>query len=132
MKTPDAFAAYPAHLIEAAYDCVDRLVVNCLGVTAGNEEGRMQKFGSKPPRGHPQAIWWPTGRHPEATLRLPSGYPEATPRLTLRLPGLERQLEFTGRVWCRVGGTGGWRAALKRSEERRVGKECRSRWSPYH
>jgi len=22
--------------------------------------------------------------------------------------------------------------ALKRSEERRVGKECRSRWSPYH
>ena len=25
---------------------------------------------------------------------------------------------------------GGWRAT--RSEERRVGKECRSRWSPYH
>ena len=24
------------------------------------------------------------------------------------------------------------RAALLRSEERRVGKECRSRWSPYH
>ena len=23
-------------------------------------------------------------------------------------------------------------AQLKRSEERRVGKECRSRWSPYH
>ena len=23
-------------------------------------------------------------------------------------------------------------AGLKRSEERRVGKECRSRWSPYH
>ena len=23
-------------------------------------------------------------------------------------------------------------AAPKRSEERRVGKECRSRWSPYH
>ena len=22
--------------------------------------------------------------------------------------------------------------AVKRSEERRVGKECRSRWSPYH
>jgi hypothetical protein len=29
MKTPDAFAAYHAHLIEAVYDCVDRLVVNC-------------------------------------------------------------------------------------------------------
>src|SRR5256886_4625677 len=24
------------------------------------------------------------------------------------------------------------RAELQRSEERRVGKECRSRWSPYH
>ena len=24
------------------------------------------------------------------------------------------------------------RQALQRSEERRVGKECRSRWSPYH
>ena len=23
-------------------------------------------------------------------------------------------------------------AAMIRSEERRVGKECRSRWSPYH
>src|SRR5439155_8714025 len=28
----------------------------------------------------------------------------------------------------------GWpgRSVLHRSEERRVGKECRSRWSPYH
>src|SRR5258708_22525056 len=25
-----------------------------------------------------------------------------------------------------------WDAGLARSEERRVGKECRSRWSPYH
>ena len=24
------------------------------------------------------------------------------------------------------------KAAQERSEERRVGKECRSRWSPYH
>ena len=23
------------------------------------------------PRGHPEAIWWLTGRHPEATPRLP-------------------------------------------------------------
>ena len=38
MSTPDAFAAYHAHLIEASYDCVDRLVVNCyfqLGQTGG-------------------------------------------------------------------------------------------------
>ena len=25
-----------------------------------------------------------------------------------------------------------FKAILTRSEERRVGKECRSRWSPYH
>ena len=25
-----------------------------------------------------------------------------------------------------------WVRSLGRSEERRVGKECRSRWSPYH
>ena len=25
-----------------------------------------------------------------------------------------------------------WQAFTNRSEERRVGKECRSRWSPYH
>ena len=26
----------------------------------------------------------------------------------------------------------GWCTSIGRSEERRVGKECRSRWSPYH
>ena len=29
-------------------------------------------------------------------------------------------------------GGGARRFQYKRSEERRVGKECRSRWSPYH
>ena len=28
--------------------------------------------------------------------------------------------------------TGLGKTAIARSEERRVGKECRSRWSPYH
>ena len=27
---------------------------------------------------------------------------------------------------------GVWHCFVERSEERRVGKECRSRWSPYH
>src|SRR3712207_484895 len=31
-----------------------------------------------------------------------------------------------------VNTSGTMNAALERSEERRVGKECRSRWSPYH
>src|SRR5215211_6265682 len=36
----------------------------------------------------------------------------------------------TASGWCRPA-SAGW-AARRRSEERRVGKECRSRWSPYH
>src|SRR5256885_3470593 len=31
-----------------------------------------------------------------------------------------------------VTGNGNWPPLPQRSEERRVGKECRSRWSPYH
>ena len=31
-----------------------------------------------------------------------------------------------------VSTNGSGHGALARSEERRVGKECRSRWSPYH
>ena len=31
-----------------------------------------------------------------------------------------------------TGGIIGYDSDVKRSEERRVGKECRSRWSPYH
>ena len=43
-------------------------------------------------------------------------------------------LEFLRRAWDGpVVVNSGFRcAALTRSEERRVGKECRSRWSPYH
>ena len=33
---------------------------------------------------------------------------------------------------CHTGGEPEVAALAKRSEERRVGKECRSRWSPYH
>ena len=36
-------------------------------------------------------------------------------------------LSMSGRVTF-----GAMHGVLKRSEERRVGKECRSRWSPYH
>ena len=35
-------------------------------------------------------------------------------------------------AWPLVGGWAALLAATTRSEERRVGKECRSRWSPYH
>ena len=34
--------------------------------------------------------------------------------------------------WLNRYGNGSIASHQKRSEERRVGKECRSRWSPYH
>ena len=38
-----------------------------------------------------------------------------------------------GLLWRKAAETLGAPAAIgRRSEERRVGKECRSRWSPYH
>ena len=39
----------------------------------------------------------------------------------------------TEKVTCHLPGQAGPRSgSAERSEERRVGKECRSRWSPYH
>src|SRR2546426_12844184 len=38
--------------------------------------------------------------------------------------------DFGGRLDCGTQGVSD--SVSKRSEERRVGKECRSRWSPYH
>ena len=35
-------------------------------------------------------------------------------------------------LWKRSSSMPGTAETLTRSEERRVGKECRSRWSPYH
>ena len=36
-----------------------------------------------------------------------------------------------GSIVCLIGDLGAGKTTM-RSEERRVGKECRSRWSPYH
>src|SRR5256714_10907863 len=41
-----------------------------------------------------------------------------------------RYLEFTGRTAAQIQLVEAY--MKERSEERRVGKECRSRWSPYH
>ena len=52
-----------------------------------------------------------------------------TPRDRRGLPAIEQAgLDVT----IREGGTKDHLKAFRRSEERRVGKECRSRWSPYH
>src|SRR3712207_4398163 len=39
---------------------------------------------------------------------------------------------YIGRIGLAADDAGGDPALVDRSEERRVGKECRSRWSPYH
>ena len=46
---------------------------------------------------------------------------------------LNLQIE-RGRVYALLGPNGSGKSTFMkmRSEERRVGKECRSRWSPYH
>ena len=44
-----------------------------------------------------------------------------TPVSKIRLKVRESREKMRSRIW-----------RSKRSEERRVGKECRSRWSPYH
>src|SRR2546429_2661269 len=44
--------------------------------------------------------------------------------------GDQRQVRLLGRHLLDAGR--GQQGAGQRSEERRVGKECRSRWSPYH
>src|SRR2546429_7937319 len=56
--------------------------------------------------------------HPEASLRIEGRPPACCPSLGA-LEGWASQIH--------LGAVKGWR-----SEERRVGKECRSRWSPYH
>ena len=55
------------------------------------------------------------------------------PVTTSSAVALERYQEGMDKVLAYgVDGEGSFRAAVERSEERRVGKECRSRWSPYH
>src|SRR2546430_17345566 len=67
-------------------------------------------------------------------------------RVGVRLPRLVAQAPAGGdgpevillvhvSVWALAGDSGHGHQSYKgatRSEERRVGKECRSRWSPYH
>src|SRR5256885_16303768 len=57
-------------------------------------------------------------------------------RAAARVPGLEREVtrleDENSRVQQLAAALNRAEANYQRSEERRVGKECRSRWSPYH
>src|SRR3712207_7605386 len=61
----------------------------------------------------------------EATWTVGDGLPESRPG-SLEFFLTERYCLYAARGECL------YRARIFRSEERRVGKECRSRWSPYH
>ena len=52
--------------------------------------------------------------------------------LTIRLGALLLHCVSLGLLYLAATHLYGRRTGLIRSEERRVGKECRSRWSPYH
>src|SRR3989449_7494088 len=59
-------------------------------------------------------------------------WPEKHDLTSLRLLGtVGEPINPEAWVWYR-NFVGGGRCPIVRSEERRVGKECRSRWSPYH
>ena len=53
-----------------------------------------------------------------------------TPDPTVRPPSRIANLSFSSIAIGAISSTVNFK--LSRSEERRVGKECRSRWSPYH
>src|SRR5256885_17065242 len=76
------------------------------------DRGSTQRSVPRRPRGHGQAVPFSSGKEPLMQHR------------RLRRP---RLLSFVAVAALTVLAAG-W----VRSEERRVGEECRSRWSPYH
>ena len=48
------------------------------------------------------------------------------------MASIKQNAEFYGNPWALPAGFYWQNFVNARSEERRVGKECRSRWSPYH
>src|SRR2546422_1666654 len=67
----------------------------------------------------------------EVVLRpLAPPHPEELVRIYQRPAGSEARYPFSAPDYIDL--TKGNGAFQSRSEERRVGKECRSRWSPYH
>ena len=73
-------------------------------------------------------------------LALGTGEPETDDELVFRDRRVDPETEFVDEGGARRDGPQSRKGALVivqrltllRSEERRVGKECRSRWSPYH
>ena len=69
---------------------------------------------------------WESGRHPMGPRWDSSGIWEAF------IPGVGHGALYKYHILSHSGGQELQKGDRSRSEERRVGKECRSRWSPYH
>ena len=87
--------------------------------------GVAEKMGMQPPAPAGAADDAPDGAEADADTRLPR---DAGPEIPAAYADARAALE-RGDL---DGATRAFEQELARSEERRVGKECRSRWSPYH
>src|SRR5256886_16493724 len=72
-----------------------------------------------------------TGDHATPSVLAAHGWQPGPVLLWSRYCGADPVYQFTERA-CAAGSLGVLPSHHLRSEERRVGKECRSRWSPYH
>src|SRR2546430_16406122 len=78
-------------------------------------------------------VWRALVRLQESGALLPREWPQPQPTVTGgRTAREERGDEERRKATARVFYQESAEAEEERSEERRVGKECRSRWSPYH
>ena len=82
-------------------------------------------------------LWWRTlmmraNISPSGKCRRRGSLPSPTQFEATVMSPLESVRTTIGWSWVRESSRARHAAANSRSEERRVGKECRSRWSPYH
>src|SRR5256885_3346240 len=81
--------------------------------------------------------WWTRYRSRTGNPDFGDKFPQAIPTLAVgqhtAIPRTDADLDRKNFLQA-IGNTAGFHFATieQRSEERRVGKECRSRWSPYH
>src|ERR1017187_6643471 len=88
---------------------------------------------------HPnlKVVWDPANAMVAGEIPIPEGYRVLDPKRIAHVHAKDCQMIDHKPEWGPLGTRSvDWKgqieALLKRSEERRVGKECRSRWSPYH
>jgi len=100
----------------------------CLAIPVAAQDVKSQ---TPPPA--PAAAAAPASSHVlMRPLDIKWGDPPPVLRKGARLAVLSGDPGSTGPFTIRLKLPAGYKIAPHRSEERRVGKECRSRWSPYH